>query len=96
MATNEESTAETAETGRTKRAAGEAADRNDVRLTLPVVGTVSVPARRDLAYIGGIAALAALSVIEWPIALTLAAGHLLASTRGSKVLRDFGAALDEA
>ncbi len=95
MTTTRQSAADAA-TGRTQRAAGQAADRNGVQIQLPVVGTVSLPPGQDLAYIGGIATLAALSVIEWPIALTLAAGHLLASTRSSKALRDFGEALDEA
>jgi hypothetical protein len=44
----------------------------------------------------GIAALAALEIIEWPIRLTLAAGHLLAATRGNKALQAFGDALEQA
>ncbi len=59
------------------------------------MGVVSLPAREDLAYLAGVATLAALSVIEWPVAATLAAGHLLASSRGSRVLRDFGEALGD-
>lgn len=82
-------------TRHTRHAAGKAADRNSVRIRLPGLGVISLPPRQDLAYLAGVATLAALSVIEWPVAATLAAGHLLASTRGSKVLRDFGEALGE-
>jgi hypothetical protein len=44
----------------------------------------------------GIAAPAALEIIEWPIRLTPAAGNLLVATRGNKALQDFGDSLEQA
>jgi hypothetical protein len=83
-------------TGRGHRAAKTATAKNTLRVELPVLGTVTLPPPDQLAYVGGIAALAALEIIEWPIAVTLAAGHLLAATRGNKALQDFGDALEQA
>ena len=85
-----------ATTGHGQRAAAKAADRNSLRLTVPVLGTVTLPPPQQLAYLGGIAALTTLQLIEWPVGLTLAAGHLLATSHGNKALRDFGEALEEA
>ena len=78
------------------RAAKAATAKNTLRVELPVLGAVTLPPPEQLAYVGGIAALAALEIIEWPIGLALATGHLLAATRGNKALRDFGDALEEA
>jgi hypothetical protein len=83
-------------TRRGHRAAQTATAKNTVQIDLPVLGRLSLPPPEQLAYVAGIAALAALDIIEWPIGLTLAAGHLLAATRGNKALRDFGDALEEA
>jgi hypothetical protein len=78
------------------RAAADTTDSNSLRVTLPLLGTVSLPPPGQLAYLGGVGALVALELIEWPVGLTLAAGHLLATSRSNKVLRDFGQALEEA
>ena len=40
---------------------------------------VSTPARGTLAWYAGLAAMAAFEVIEWPVALVVAAGHVLAT-----------------
>ncbi|HZD14285.1 MAG TPA: hypothetical protein VE196_04000 [Pseudonocardiaceae bacterium] len=95
------STDPTPATGRTrhsagKRAAGQAQDNNSLRITLPGLGQIRLPPPEQLAYFAGIAALTALEIIEWPIALTLAAGHLLADQRRNKILHDFGKALEDA
>lgn len=79
-----------------KRAANSATDRNWMRVTLPVVGTLTLPPGDQLAYLGGLAVLTALEIVDWPVALVLGAGHLLASDRHSRVIRDFGEALEEA
>ena len=81
------------------RAAKAATAKNTLRVELPVLGAVTLPPPEQLAYVAGIAALAALAaleIIEWPIGLALATGHLLAATRGNKALRDFGDALEQA
>jgi hypothetical protein len=46
--------------------------------------------------LGGIATLAVLEIIEWPIAVVLTAGHILAHNRHHVLLREFGEALDKA
>ena len=64
-------------------------------VNLPVVGQVDVPRPEQLAYYGGLAALAAFEIIEWPVALVIAAGHLLASNHRSRILEELGEAMEE-
>jgi hypothetical protein len=61
---------------------------------LPLVGRVPVPRPDQLAYMGGLAALVALELIEWPVAVAVAAGHLLASSHHNKVLEELGEAFE--
>ena len=77
-------------------AAVRAGEKNSVRLELPCVGAVTLPSTDQLAFLGGVATLAAVGIIEWPVAALLGVGHLLAASRGNRVLRDFGEALEEA
>lgn len=49
-----------------------------------------------LVYYVGLGVLAAFEVIEWPVALVIAAGHLLADNAHDQVLRGLGGALEEA
>jgi hypothetical protein len=65
-------------------------------VNLPVVGQMEIPRPEQLAYFGGLAALAALELIDWPVALVIAAGHLLASNHHNKVLEELGEAMEEA
>ena len=44
----------------------------------------------------GITLLTALEIIDWPVALALAAGHALTARSHNKVIQDFGQALQEA
>ena len=78
------------------RAAQKATERNSVRVPLPVIGAITLPPPQQMAFIGGIAALTALEIIEWPVGLVLMAGHVLASNTHNKILHDFGDALEEA
>jgi hypothetical protein len=78
------------------RAARATTRRNSTTLSLPLVGSVQLPPPEQLAYLGGVTTLVALGIVEWPIAAVLGVGHLLAATRGNKVLADFGEALEEA
>lgn len=64
-------------------------------LNLPVVGRVSIPRPEQLAYYGGLGALAALELIDWPVALVIGAGHLLASNHRNQILAELGEALEE-
>lgn len=65
-------------------------------INLPILGRVQIPPPEQLAYYGGIAALAAFELIDWPVALVITAGHLLASNHHNQVLEELGEALEEA
>ena len=78
------------------RAAQKATEKNSVRVELPLIGTVVLPPTKQLAYVGGIALLAAVDIIEWPVAVALTAGHLLNRVSHDKVVQDFGHALQSA
>jgi hypothetical protein len=77
-------------------AALQAIEQNSVRLDLPCVGTVRLPPPQQLAWYGGITAVAALGFLEWPVAAVLVVGHLLAQDHRNRLLHDFGEALEEA
>lgn len=63
---------------------------------LPVVGQVEIPRPEQLAYYGGLAALAAFELIDWPIALVIATGHVLATNHHNRMLEELGEAIEEA
>jgi hypothetical protein len=65
-------------------------------LNVPGLGRIPIPRPEQLAYYGTLAALAAIEVIDWPIALIIAAGHVLAENNHSRVLQEFGEAAQEA
>ncbi|OBF98762.1 hypothetical protein A5773_08605 [Mycobacterium sp. 852014-52450_SCH5900713] len=65
-------------------------------VNLPVLGQMEIPRPEQLAYFGGLAALAALELIDWPVAVVIAAGHLLASNHHNKLLEELGEAMEEA
>jgi len=65
-------------------------------INLPVVGHVEIPRPEQLAYYGGLAALAAFELIDWPVAVIIAAGHLLASNHHNKLLEELGEAIEDA
>ncbi|MER5182324.1 hypothetical protein ABT009_28900 [Streptomyces sp. NPDC002896] len=66
-------------------------------VTLDVLGRrVELPPADQLAFLAGLGVLAACEIIEWPVALVLAVGHKLAHSHHSRVLREFGDALEEA
>jgi hypothetical protein len=71
-------------------------DHNRITLRLPAIGTVTLPPAHHLGWYAGVAALAAVECIEWPIAVILAVGKALADNQHSKVLVEFGEALEEA
>ena len=64
-------------------------------VNVPVIGQVKVPRPDQLAYFGGLAALAAFELIDWPVALVIAAGHFLASNHHNKVLEELGEVMEE-
>jgi len=80
-----------------RRAAVCVIDKHTLTVRLPDdLGTLRLPEPQRLAFYGGIAALAAFGVLEWPVAAVLGIGHLLAEDHHHKVLCEFGEALAEA
>ena len=77
-------------------AAERAVQRNSLQVRLPIAGEVQLPAPDEIAYIGGVAVLAMVGMLEWPVAILLGVGHGLAGLRHRKLLRSFGEALEEA
>ncbi|MER5225589.1 hypothetical protein [Streptomyces flaveus] len=66
-------------------------------VTLDVFGArLELPPPEQLAFLAGVGVLAALEILEWPVALVLAVGHQLAHSHHGRVLREFGEALEEA
>jgi hypothetical protein len=63
---------------------------------LPVIGRVRIPRPEQVAYYGALGALAALEIIEWPIALAIAAGHALVQNEHNRVAHEIGEALEDA
>jgi hypothetical protein len=62
----------------TKRAEGKVSaqiHQRDVRLNVPLLGTLALPPLDHLAFYAGIGVLAALEIVEWPVALVIATGH---------------------
>ena len=64
-------------------------------VNVPVVGQLEIPRPEQLAYYGGLAALAAFELIDWPVALVIAAGHLLAANHHNRLLEEIGEAMEE-
>jgi hypothetical protein len=64
-------------------------------VNVPVLGQLEVPRPEQLAYFGGLAALAAFELIDWPVAVVIAAGHFLASNHRNRLLEELGEAMEE-
>jgi len=77
-------------------AAERAIRRDSVHLDLPIVGRLRLPAADEVAFIGGVAVLVMIGVVEWPVGVALGVGHALATSRRNRTVRAFGAALEEA
>ena len=65
-------------------------------VNLPVVGRVRIPRPEHLAYYGALGIMAAVEIIDWPIALAIAAGHVLVEQQHNRVAHDIGEALEDA
>lgn len=66
------------------------------RVQVPLLGELAVPPADKIAYYGGLGLLAALQIIEWPVALMITAGHLLADQHLSGLVNGIGKALETA
>jgi hypothetical protein len=71
-------------------------NEDTVAVNLPILGKTRLPRADTLAYYGGVAALAAFEIIEWPVALVLGVGHVLAENHHSRVAQALGDALEDA
>ncbi|HZR13273.1 MAG TPA: hypothetical protein VFC33_08485 [Acidimicrobiia bacterium] len=78
-----------------RAAAHRAVRRINLDVHLPVIGEVVLPEPAHLAWYAGLATLAALEIVEWPIAVVLAIGKALADNHGNHALEEFGQALEE-
>ena len=65
-------------------------------VNLPIVGRVPIPRPEQVAYYGALGALAAFEIIDWPIALAIAAGHALVQNQHNRVAEEIGEALEDA
>ncbi|KHL04264.1 hypothetical protein LK10_06070 [Sinomonas humi] len=57
------------------------------------MGTITLPPADTLAFLGGASLLAAIGLIEWPIAVIAVLARLLTLSRRSQSLRGVGEAL---
>jgi hypothetical protein len=82
--------------GSYRNAAQRARDHRTITINFEGLGSVTLPPTEELAFLGGIGALAAVGILEWPLAGVLIAGHLLARSSRNGALKAFGEALEEA
>jgi hypothetical protein len=75
-------------------AAEQAVRRNSLFVRVPVLGELTLPPPEQVAFIGGVAVLAVIGVIEWPVAALLGIGHGLATQAHTKIVRALGEALE--
>jgi hypothetical protein len=79
-----------------REAASRAAAQNSIVVQVPGIAQLHLPPLDQIGFLGGIATLALIQIIEWPVAVALTVGHILAHNRHHALLRDFGEALDRA
>jgi hypothetical protein len=82
-----------ASTTRISKALGAAA-RNVKHVHVPAVGEVVIPPPERVAYYAGMGVLAAVGLIEWPLAVLITAGHVMADQQVFSRLRGLGQAAE--
>ena len=71
--------------------------RGGHRILLTADGTqLETPPVEHIVYYAGLGVLAAVEIIEWPVAVALAAGHFLIGLTSRPALKELGEVLDEA
>jgi hypothetical protein len=63
---------------------------------VPLVGEVMIPPPDRVFFYVGVGVLAAVGIIEWPLAAVVAAGHVMADQRIFSRLRGLGEAAESA
>lgn len=82
---------------RARTAAADATEKNSSQLKLPYgIGVITLPAPQRLAWYGGVTVVATVGLLEWPVAVVLIVGHLLAEDHHNRLIHDFGEGLAEA
>lgn len=67
------------------------------QITLPVTGwTFMLPPRREWPWIGGVVLVAALDLIDWPVALIVAIGHTIMTNSHNEQLRELADGIEAA
>lgn len=59
-------------------------------LRLPIVGQLPLPSTGELMWLGGLGAMTALELIDWPVALVAAAGTYVAEQAAKSAARTSG------
>ncbi len=78
-----------------RAAAHKVDEAGHIRLKVPLLGGVRLPEPQRLTYYAAIGALSVLGVLEWPVALVLAAGHALTADQHNRSVQQFGEALED-
>jgi hypothetical protein len=63
-------------------------DADRFAVQLPVLGRVPIPRPDQLAFYGALAALVAVELVDWPVAVAIGAGHALVSGRPTEQKKD--------
>ena len=92
---NHPATAGTANIQRHARTATRHVDKAEhIAIELPILGTVQLPRPEQLAYYAAVGVLVALEIIDWPVAVVVAAGHALATQQHNRAIQEFGEGLE--
>lgn len=70
------------------------AGRSLRRVRVPLLGEVVIPPLARVAYYTGLGMLAAVGLVEWPVAVVIAIGHVLADQHVFALLRGLGEAAE--
>ena len=66
-----------------------------VTVNLPLVGPVTLPSAPHMAWYAGVATLAVLEVVEWPVAIVMVTAKALADSTHHQLVSQFGQALEK-
>lgn len=67
--------------------------RGPIRIHFEGLGTITLPGIDTLAFVAGVGVIAALGLLEWPIAALFALVRILTAVSGNAILNGLGEAL---